>query len=119
MQRFDNFIQELEKEGINIEIKHCSNSAGIIEFREAYYSSVRAGISLYGLYPSKEVDQRNVNLKQVITLKSHVIFLKRSSNRNRNQLCGTYGNRQTDKVATIPVGLGMDTPEDYITKVMC
>jgi alanine racemase len=48
-----------------------------------------------------------------------LIFFKRSSNRTGISYGGTYVTDRPTKVATIPVGYGMDTPEDYLTKVMC
>ncbi len=52
---FKEFINEMKTEGIRFPICHCSNSAGIIEMKDAHMDMVRAGISLYGFYPSEEV----------------------------------------------------------------
>lgn len=49
---------EVEKRGISISQYHCDNSAGIIDFPQWKQNLVRAGIALYGLYPSEEVKKR-------------------------------------------------------------
>ena len=49
---------ELKKRGVTFPIYHCSNSAGIIDIKKANMDLVRAGISIYGLYPSEEVEKR-------------------------------------------------------------
>lgn len=57
-------------------MKHCSNSAGIIRMQEANLDAVRAGIILYGLYPSPEVEQEPVPLKPLMSLRSHIAYIK-------------------------------------------
>ena len=42
----------------------------------ADYNLVRAGIAIYGLYPSEEVDKEKVQLKPALSLKSHIAFVK-------------------------------------------
>lgn len=70
LQRFQSFVEKLEKEGINIPVKHCSNSAAMMELPEANMDSVRAGIAMYGLYPSGEVDKTKAELMPALELKS-------------------------------------------------
>ena len=56
MTLFQDYVERIERElDIKIPMKHCSNSAGIIEMPEAQMDAVRAGIILYGLWPSDEV----------------------------------------------------------------
>ena len=62
METFEQFIHALEEKGLSISVKHCSNSAGILRMKEANMNVVRAGIILYGLYPSDEVEKDLVPL---------------------------------------------------------
>ncbi|MGM0378124.1 MAG: alanine racemase [Bacillota bacterium] len=75
--RFNSIISELDDNNINIPIKHISNSAAIIDLPEFSYNMVRAGIMLYGLYPSDEVSKDNVNLKPVMEFKTKISSIKR------------------------------------------
>ena len=52
LQRYLNFAKLLEDAGVQIPMKHCSNSAGIIRIPEANLNAVRAGITIYGMYPA-------------------------------------------------------------------
>ena len=54
-ERFNGFFQLLKARGIKIPLRHMNNSAGLMNF-DNHYDLVRAGIVLYGLYPSNEVD---------------------------------------------------------------
>ena len=76
LKRYLDFSDLLEKNGIHIPLHHCSNSAGIIRVPEANLNIVRAGITIYGIYPSEEVEKDIVMLKPVMSLKSHVSYVK-------------------------------------------
>lgn len=64
-KQFDNLmyvISELSEKGLNIPVKHCANSAAIALYPEMKLDMVRAGIILYGEYPSAYV-KNNTKLK--------------------------------------------------------
>ena len=73
---FKRMIALVEARGVEIPIKHCSNSAGIVEIPECNMDMVRAGITLYGLWPSEEVDKSKISLKPVMSLHSRVAYVK-------------------------------------------
>jgi alanine racemase len=103
-EKFNFICDTLEKQDINIPIKHVSNSAAIIDLPEMNYNMVRAGIMLYGLYPSDEVDKSNVKLKEVMSLKamiSHVKYIEKGTGVSYGLL---YKADQTTKIATLPIG---------------
>lgn len=75
--RFMDFLDELGRSGMSFDLCHCCNSAGILELPEAHLDMVRAGIALYGLPPSDEVDTSRVSLKPAMTLKTRVLHVKK------------------------------------------
>ena len=99
-----NMADLLEKNGIHIPLHHCSNSAGIIRVPEANLNIVRAGITIYGIYPSEEVEKDIVMLKPVMSLKSHVSYVKDVEPGVQVSYGGTYTTDHVTKMATIPVG---------------
>ena len=108
---FTEFLFRIEKEtGHRIPVRHCSNSAGIVEIPEANLDVVRAGIILYGLWPSDEVSQNIIPLKPVLSLYSHVIYVKEINKGDSVSYGGTYTADGPVKVATIPVGYGDGYP---------
>lgn len=103
-QKFKFICDALEKEDINIPIKHVSNSAAIIDLPEMNYNMVRAGIMLYGLYPSNQVDKNKVKLKEVMSLKvkiSHVKEIEKGIGVSYGLL---YKADKPAKIATLPIG---------------
>ena len=102
--RYQEFVARIEAEGIRIPIKHVSNSAGIIEMPEVNLDMVRDGISVYGMYPSEEVEKARLPLTPAMEVKSWVSFVKTLEPGVQIGYGGTYTTTRETKVATIPVG---------------
>ena len=105
-----------ERLGYDIPIRHCSNSAGIIEYPHANMTMVRAGITLYGLWPSDEVRKDIVPLEPVMSLRSHIIYIKEISARTPVSYGGTWAPDHTVRLATVPVGYGDGWPRSLSNK---
>ncbi|MPW25388.1 alanine racemase [Alkalibaculum sp. M08DMB] len=101
---FEEVIRELKKRGIEIPLKHFSNSAGIIDLPTSHYNCVRPGIILYGLYPSQEVQKNNIDLKPVKNFKTRISNLNTI---HTNESVG-YGRKYVANnervIATLAVG---------------
>lgn len=106
LEKFKDFTDTLEKEGVYIPVKHCSNSAAMMEIKEANMDAVRAGIAMYGLYPSDEVDKKSVELIPSLGLKSHIVYIKDVEEGTEISYGGTFVADKKMKVATVPVGYG-------------
>lgn len=115
-EKFQEFIRALEQEGLHIPMKHCSNSAGIIRMQEANLDAVRAGIILYGLYPSKEVEREPVPLKPLMSLRSHIAYIKTVEPGAEISYGGIFTTIRETRVATIPVGYADGYPRGLSNK---
>ena len=104
MEEYQKMVDMLSERGIKIPLKHCSNSAGIIRVPEANLNAVRAGITIYGIYPSEEVERDIVDLKPVMELKSHISYVKEVQPGTEVSYGGTYVTDRMTKMATVPVG---------------
>lgn len=104
VEKFNFVCEMLEQEGVVIPIKHVSNSAAIIDLPELNYNMVRAGIMLYGLYPSPDVIKDNVDLKEVMSLRAQVSHVKEIANGEGVSYGLKYVADGTKKIASIPIG---------------
>jgi len=110
LRTFQNFIHMIEEElKLEIPVKHCANSAGILELPEAGMDLVRAGIAMYGMYPSEETG-REVPLRPALSLHSRIVFLKTIEKGQSVSYGGTFTAERRMRVATIPVGYGDGYP---------
>ena len=116
MDEFNRMIELCKKEGVTFSYHPCSNSAGIVDMPEANMDIVRAGITLYGLWPSDEVEKDKVPLKPAMELISHVAHVKWLTEGKPVSYGGTYITTRPTKVATIPVGYGDGYPRSLSNK---
>lgn len=106
LQQFNSFthtIAELEKRGIEFDIRHCANSGAIIDYPEMHLDMVRAGIILYGLAPSEKLKSK-LNLKPAMQLKSVVSQCKEIYEGTTVSYGRTFTAESTKRVVTIPIG---------------
>jgi alanine racemase len=104
MDLFSSLLWELKKQGVEFEMRHAANSAGIIEFPDSHFDMVRAGISIYGFYPSLHVDQSKVKLFAAMTLKSIVTAVRKVPKGFYVSYGMTHETQQDTCLASVPIG---------------
>ena len=119
LQQFAQFqkMAELARQcKVHIPLLHCANSAGIIDLPGTQMDMVRAGIILYGLWPSDEVSKDRIRLEPALELVSHIVSVKRLPKGRSISYGGTYTLTQERTIATIPVGYGDGYPRSLSNK---
>lgn len=102
---FEHFIKKLEEKAIVFTLKHSANSAAMINMPETHLNMVRAGISVYGLYPSNALKARQeFELIPAMTLKSRVTMLKTLHKGESVSYGRKYFAKKEMTVATVPIG---------------
>lgn len=114
--RFMRMKEMIEKRQVPTRYFDCDNSAGIIDFPDMKHDLARAGIAMYGMYPSDEVDQKAVDLRPALSLVSHVSFVKEVEAGTPISYGGTFVSDRPMRVATIPVGYGDGYPRSLSNK---
>lgn len=102
--KIQNFIKMLSNNGVNIPIKHVSNSGAIIDLPETYLDAVRAGIILYGYYPSNEVNKERLFIKPALTLKAKIGHVKKLEKDMYVSYGRTFKTERDSIIATLPIG---------------
>lgn len=107
---FQKFDAALSARGVKIPIRHIGNSAAMIDLPEFSYDMMRAGIALYGMYPSEDVSMDQVVLKPALRLVSRVIFVKTIEVGESVGYGGTFTAKRKTTIATIGIGYGDGYP---------
>jgi alanine racemase len=84
---------------------HMANSSAIIEELVPDFTMVRAGLMLYGAYPSDDL-KNSIILKPVMSLKSHVIQIKPIPPGSPISYSRTFSTKKESLIATIAIGYG-------------
>lgn len=104
VEKYNMVTEELENRGINIPIKHVSNSAATMDMNDLNYNMVRCGIVLYGHYPSDDVNKDILKLKPAMTLKTRISHIKEIEPNTGVSYGLKYISKETEKIITLPIG---------------
>ncbi len=116
LKKYLDFDRLLKERGVDIPYKHCANSAGILEAIGTECNLVRAGISIYGMYPSDEVEKDSVPLRPAMELKAFITYVKTISPGTQVSYGGTFTAEKEMRVATVPAGYGDGYPRNLSQK---
>lgn len=102
-EKYKKALLELERERINIPLKHVANSAAILNSSSFHLNAVRPGIIIYGLFPWPET-KRTVQLRPAAEFKTKIVFLKEVPAGKSIGYGRTYSTTKPTRIATLPVG---------------
>ena len=105
-QIFVKFLDQLHQSGVKFSVRHAANSGAIIDMPQTHLDMVRAGISIYGLYPSDEIDKSRIKLLPAMSLKAKIIHLKKVPAGFNVSYGITHETKKPTTIATIPIGYG-------------
>lgn len=114
--QYEKFASMLDRRGVKIPMKHVANSASIMEIPKTHLDAVRAGITIYGIYPSDEVDRTRLTLKPVMSLVSHITYIKTVPAGTPISYGGTFTTKRVSRIATVPAGYGDGYPRSLSGK---
>jgi alanine racemase len=103
-RQFEACLAALEANHLQPPLRHMANSGAIIDLPATHLDMVRAGISVYGLYPSGEVQKERLVLRPALSLKARVIHLKTVPAGTPISYGCTWKASRDATIATIPIG---------------
>ncbi|MHB8945450.1 MAG: alanine racemase, partial [Bacillota bacterium] len=114
-ERFAAFLARLEAAGLRFGLRHAANSAALIDLPETHLDLVRAGIAMYGLYPSNEVERR-VDLRPAMSLKVRVAHVKEVPAGTGVSYGRTFVTGHPSVIATLPIGYADGYPRSLSSR---
>lgn len=107
IEKFKNIINGLEDQMIDFKYKHLCNSSGLITLPEAHFNLVRAGVLIYGIFPSELINRKYnhlLKLKPALNFKTRVISIRHLFRGERIGYGLTHKLKKNSKVAVLAVG---------------
>ena len=98
-------LEQIRKNGFHDFLVHCANSGAILSYPELYFDMVRAGIILYGYYPSKQTKEP-FSVKPVLSWVTAVAAVNEVRAGEAISYSGTFLAAHDMRVAVLPVGYG-------------
>ncbi|MGA9365663.1 MAG: alanine racemase [Bacteroidota bacterium] len=103
LNRFLEVASTLSNGGIDIPLKHCANSAAVLELKDSYFDMVRPGVLLYGYYPSHDINE-SLSIRRALSWRSRIGFLKTVEAGTPISYGRKYVTDSATTIATVPVG---------------
>lgn len=101
--RFMGMLSALEAKGLKFPLRHCCNSAGLLNFPEMQLDMVRPGIILYGMTPAAGMPM-SITLRPVMKLKTVISQVKTLEPGASVSYGMIYTAKKRIRVATMPIG---------------
>jgi len=105
--RFKTILKLLRERGLEIPLKHISNSGGFLNVAHADYDMVRPGILIFGGYPAVDgIVRKGIRTQPLMAWKTNVTFIKEVLAGQCIGYGATHKVQRHTKIATIEVGYG-------------
>ena len=111
LDRFRDAVSRLSEAGIDPPIKHTACTAATILFEKTHFDMFRAGVGVYGLWPSRETYLSAISsgrpvpdLRPVLTWKTRIAQLKQVPAGSYVGYGCTYRTTRRTLMAVLPVG---------------
>ncbi len=105
LARFEEVLSFYERHSLPRPERHMANSAAMLTMPESRMDMVRAGILVYGVYPSPGVP-RTVEVRPALSWRSRVVYFKVVEAGSPVSYDGTWSSDHQVRVVTVPVGYG-------------
>ena len=112
LSKFNDVVEISKKLEMSITFVHCSNSGAILNLRESRFNMVRAGMLLYGAFPSDEVPQE-LPIKPVMTFTAPVVEIREVKAGTHISYGGVYTTKEDTKIAVVQAGFADGVPRPW------
>lgn len=103
MQRFQAVADGLAQAGVQIAVRHCANSGGVLQYKNGYFDMVRAGILLYGYHPDVSLPHV-LDLRPAMTLKARIVQVRDAQPGSTVSYGRTYTVPHPMRIAVLSIG---------------
>ncbi len=104
LERFAELKEKLQAKGISFTLYHAANSAGLLRFPKTWLNAARAGIIMYGLYPSELLKHSGLELKPAMSFKTRIININKLPAGCDISYGRHYTTTKNTKIATLSAG---------------
>jgi alanine racemase len=110
LETFKNLLLTLKRHDQSLEAVSITNSGAFLEWPESYFSTVRLGILMYGLYPTR-FSSRSVPVEPIAQLKTRILSLRDLPAGSSISYGRTFRTERPTRVATLPIGFADGYPK--------
>ncbi len=110
LDEFQTLLDALKAAGEDLEAISITNSGAFLEWPESYFNTVRLGILMYGLYPSR-FSEPTVPVHPIARWKTRILSLRELPAGASISYGRTFRTERPTIVATLPIGFADGYPK--------
>ena len=103
IEQFERCLQIILQKGVQPQLVHAANSAGILNYPAAGWNMVRPGILTYGYYPSFDTP-RTLVVRPVMELRAPLVFIKKLKAGSSVSYGRTWSSDRDTWIGTLAAG---------------
>lgn len=112
LKKFNKVLDFANHLKIKAKFIHCSNSGAILNLPNSRFNMVRAGMLLYGAFPSDDVPQ-DLSIEPVMTFTAPVVEVRDVKKGTLISYGGAYETKKDTKIAVIQAGFADGVPRPW------
>ena len=112
LSKFNDVVEISKKLEMSFAFIHCSNSGAILNVKESRFNMVRAGMLLYGAFPSDEVSQE-LPIEPVMSFTAPVVEIREVEAGTHISYGGVYTTKSDTRIAVIQAGFADGVPRPW------
>ncbi len=112
LAQFNRVIESAADKGIAFQYRHFSNSGTVLNLPESHFDIVRAGMLLYGAFPSDEVPT-DLNIKPVMEFRGPIVSIRQIKAGTRVSYGGVWETERDTTIAVVQTGFADGIPREW------
>jgi alanine racemase len=105
LKRFQEVLNVAKNIGLSFRYVHMANSGAILQLPDSWFSMVRVGILMYGVYPNPQIPQI-IPVQPILSWYTKIVYFKVIQPNHPVSYGSTWQSDIQTRLITLPVGYG-------------
>ena len=116
LERFEAVCAEVERRGVEIPFRTMASTNAILHAPDAWLDMVRPAMCLYGVHPFDGDTESGLDLRQVLSMKARIEYVKEVAKGDSVTYFGTFTAPAPMRIGTLHIGFRDALPRELANK---
>ena len=116
LERFEAVCAEVERRGVEIPFRTMASTNAILHAPDAWLDMVRPAMCLYGVHPFDGDTESGLELRQVLSMKARIEYVKEVAKGDSVTYFGTFTAPAPMRIGTLHIGFRDALPRELANK---
>ena len=116
LERFRTVCDDVERRGIEVPLRTMASTNGIFHDPDSWLDMVRPAMCLYGVYPFDRDPESGLELRQVLSMKARVEYVKDVAKGDSVTYFGAFAAPEPMRIGTLHIGFRDALPRELANR---